>query len=157
MSRFALFACAALVLACAKQENAASSDSSALAVAAATPGGVSIADFAGMWSVKAMPENSDSTLVTYDLMASNDTTSWMMHLPDGQAIPLRIMAVAGDSVMADAGPYNSVLRKGVKVSTNAVLRLQGGMVKGTFVAHYTGAGVGADSVMRGRLEGTKKP
>jgi hypothetical protein len=118
------------------------------------PAGVSIADFAGTWSVRAMPEVGDSTLVTYDLMATADTTSWMMHLPNGEMAPVRIISVAGDSVVTQAGPYKSALRQGVTVTVDAVNRLQGGQLMGTFVAHYS---AGPDSVLRGRIVGTKKP
>jgi len=153
MSRFALLACAVVLVACAKAENMPASDSSA--ATAMAPVGVSVADFAGTWTVRALPETGDSALVTYELMATADTTSWMMHLPDGQALPVRILSVSGDSIMTEVGPYNSALRKGVKVTTNTTSRLQNGMMVGTFVAHYQTAG--ADSVLRGRLEGTKKP
>lgn len=153
MSRFALFACAALVVACAKKDNAAASDSSAAAAAPAAAT-ISVTDVAGMWTVRVMPETGDSTLMTYDLMATADTTSWMMHMPDGQTVPMRLIAVSGDSIVTQAGPYDSALRKGVKVTTDGVARLQDGKLVGTFVAHYNVKT--ADSVMRGRLEGTRR-
>jgi hypothetical protein len=156
MSRFAIFACAALVVACAKKDNTAASDSSAAAAAAApaTPT-ISVADVAGTWTVRVLPETGDSTLMTYELMATADTTSWMMHLPDGQTVPMRILSVSGDSIVTQAGPYNSVMRKGVKVIADGVARLQDGKLVGTYVAHYSVTT--ADSVRRGRLEGTRKP
>ena len=52
-----------------------------------------------------------------------------------------------------AGPYESVLRKGVQVKTTTVFRLQDGKLVGTTVAHYTTKG--ADSVRNLRAEGTR--
>ena len=68
---------------------------------------------------------------------------------------MRVVAVAGDSIVTEAGPFESVLRKGVKVSTNSVLRLQNGKLVGTTIAHY--ATSGADSVRNLRIEGTRAP
>ena len=153
MSRFALFACAVLVVACAKSENT-SADSSAAAAAAPPAATISVADVAGNWVMRAMPEIGDSTIMTYDLMATADTTSWMMHLPNGTTVPMRILSVSGDSIVIQAGPYESALRKGVKVTTDGVVRLQDGKLVGTFVAHYSVTT--ADSVLRGRIEGTRK-
>jgi len=66
----------------------------------------------------------------------------------------RIVDLAGDSIVADAGPYESALRKGVKVTTHSVFRLQDGKLVGTTVAHY--ATKGADSVLNLRSEGTRE-
>jgi len=38
--------------------------------------------------------------------------------------------------MTEAGPYPSVRRKGVTVSTNSVMRLQGGNLVGNTTAHF---------------------
>ena len=35
---------------------------------------------------------------------------------------MRVVAVAGDSIMTEAGPYPSALRKGDKVTTRSVMR-----------------------------------
>ena len=42
----------------------------------------------------------------------------------------------GDSIITDAGPYESVLRKGVQVNTRVVSRLRGDKLVGTTTAHY---------------------
>jgi hypothetical protein len=65
-----------------------------------------------------------------------------------------VVLVDGDSVVAEAGPFESVLRPGVMVTTRTVARLQGDMLTGTLVAHYVTEG--ADSVLVGRLHGTRK-
>jgi hypothetical protein len=56
--------------------------------------------------------------------------------------------------VADAGPYESVLRKRLKVTTHSVFRLQEGKLVGTTAAHYTTKG--ADSVRNLRSEGTRE-
>jgi hypothetical protein len=55
----------------------------------------------------------------------------------------------------DAGPYASVLRKGVQVTTHGVLRLQSGKLVGLTVAHYKTAK--PDSLRRIAMEGTRLP
>ena len=123
--------------------------------APAAPAPIALADVAGKWSVRSMSERGDSTLVSYELVAAGDTSGWSLNFPKRKPIPMRVVAVAGDSIVTEAGPFESVLRKGVKVSTNSVIRLQDGKLVGTTVAHY--ATSGADSVRNLRLEGTRAP
>jgi hypothetical protein len=58
-------------------------------------------------------------------------------------------------MVAEAGPYESVLRSGVAVVTRTVNRLEGGRLVGTFMARYATNIV--DSVLRGRTEGSRVP
>jgi hypothetical protein len=51
--------------------------------------------------------------------------------------------------------FPSQRRKGVKVQTEVVSRLQGGKIVGMTTARYKNAG--ADSVLQLRTEGTKAP
>jgi hypothetical protein len=120
------------------------------------PPSVSAADFAGTWTLRTMNEKGDSVLVTSELVATADTTPWMVHLPNRPPMPAKILTIGGDSVVAEAGPYESVLRKGVKVSTHSVYHLKDGKITGTVVAHYSGVKT-ADSVRTMPTEGTKKP
>jgi hypothetical protein len=153
MRLFALLASAALLAACAKSEQQPAADSGM--AAAMMPASISVADVAGTWDVKGLNEAGDSTLATYVLTATADTTSWMAKFPDRDAMPVKIMSVSGDSIVTSMGPYESVLRKGVMVTTNAVMRLQDGKLVGTFDAHYTTTG--PDSVLRGKVDATKQP
>ena len=123
--------------------------------APAAPAPIALADVAGKWSVRSMSEGGDSTLVTYELVASGDTSGWSLNFPKRKPVPMRVVAVAGDSVVAEAGPFESVLRKGIKVTTNSVMRLQDGKLVGTTVAHY--ATSGADTMRNMRIEGTRAP
>ena len=115
----------------------------------------SLADVAGRWAVRTMAQGSDSVLVSFEMIAGADTSGWAFHFPDREPVPVRVVAVAGDSIVTDAGPYTSVLRPGVQVSVHSVLRLQEGKLVGTSVARYSPAG--ADSLVTLRTEGTRVP
>ena len=142
--------------ACAKKDTQAATDSSAAAAAAAmAPKPVTLADFAGTWSMKSWNEARDSVLVESELMATADTNSWMLHLPNRPPITVKVVAMGGDSVVAEAGPYDSMLRKGVKVSTHTVYHLMDGKLVGTTTAHYSVKT--ADSVRTIPTEGVRKP
>ena len=121
--------------------------------APAAPAPIALADIAGKWSVRTMAETGDSVLVSYELVASSDTSGWSLNFPKRKPIPMRVVAVAGDSVVTEAGPFESALRKGIQVSVHSVTRLQDGKMVGTTVAHY--ATTGADSVRKLRFEGTR--
>lgn len=118
------------------------------------PAGVSLADMAGTWNVRGRMEGSDSTVVTYDLAIAPDG-SGSLTFPGREPIPVRLVAVDGDSVVTEAGPFESALRKGVQVSTHVVSRMQDGKLVGTTVARYQTTG--PDSVARLTFEGTRAP
>ena len=102
-----------------------------------------------------MNETGDSTLVTYVFTATGDTTGWTITFPGRKAIPVHVVAVSGDSITIQAGPYPSMLRKGVQVRTSGPVRLQDGKLVGTMKAQYSVKT--ADSVRMVRTEGTKAP
>jgi hypothetical protein len=157
MRRLALLCGAAVALvACARTDTASTDSSAAAAAAAMMPAPISLADVAGKWSVRVTPEMGDSTLLTYELTATADMNGWTVKLPDRpDPIPARVTAVAGDSITVEAGPYPSMLRPGVTVSTYSVSRLTGGRFVGTTTARYSVTT--ADSVLRLRTEGTRIP
>jgi hypothetical protein len=163
MHRLTSLCCAAAFVAvgCGKSDNSqATTDTSAGAVAATTaapaPAALNLADVAGKWNVRAVPESgSDTTPTNYVLTATSDTTGWTITFPNRpQPVPVHVM-VAGDSVVTMSGPYESVRRKGVQVTTESVARLQNGKLIGMTVAHYKTTK--ADSVLHLRTEGTKAP
>jgi hypothetical protein len=148
--------CAVALVGCNKPKEEPAMESTAAAPEApAAPAPIALADIAGKWSVRSMTESGDSTLVTYELVASGDTSGWSLNFPKRKPVPMRVVAVAGDSVVTEAGPFESVLRKGIKVTTNSVMRLQDGKLVGTTIAHY--ATSGADTVRNLRIEGTRAP
>lgn len=154
MRRFVSLLCAVAVVGCARTEDAA--DTSAAATATpAQPAPISLSDVAGTWAVRGMNQAGDSTLVTYELKATADTTGWTITFPNRPPVPVRVVSVAGDSIVIDAGPYESALRRGVRVTTHGSFRLQDGKIVGTTRARYDTKG--ADSVLIVRSEGTRKP
>jgi hypothetical protein len=152
-----VYCCAALVLAgCARADDQATADTAPGAVAATTaPATISLADIAGRWTVRAVPETGDTTAVVSQLNATADTTGWTMTLANRPPIPTRVVLVSGDSIVTENGPYESVLRKGVQVRTRSVMRLRDGKLVGNTVARYTTTG--PDSVLRLRTEATRTP
>jgi hypothetical protein len=122
--------------------------------ATATSATISLADVAGKWKIRATDE-ADGTVIESELTATADTSGWTVTFPNRKPIPVRIIAVAGDSIVTEVGPYESVRRKGVQVTTRTVRRLQDSKLVGTSVARF--ATRGPDSVARYRLEGTRIP
>jgi len=164
MRRIGICCCAAILLGCGKKSDdsgmprseAPASDTGAAASAPApaapqAPAPISMADLQGKWKMRTMAEGSDSALVEYEVDIG--PSGLTVHLP--KRPPIKGTAVvAGDSMVSDAGPYESVLRKGVKVTTHSVFRLENGKLVGTLVGHY--ATKGPDSVKTLHTEGTKE-
>lgn len=159
-----LILCSAVIVVggCAKKENA-SSDSAAMSGAAASQASsapprataFSMADAAGKWQVRAVPETGkDTTPTNYVMTATSDTTGWMITFPSGLKVPLKVMP-SGDSVLITTGTFASQRRKGVKVRTEGSFRVQNGKLVGVTTAYYAGATT--DTVLRLRTEGTKLP
>ncbi len=147
--------CAAVLAGCAKKDNAAvdtaaAMDTSAAASTAPTP--VNLADVAGKWDMRSVPTTGDTTPTTFVLTATANTSGWSIKFPGRASIPVSV-SVSGDSIMIDAGPYPSVRRKGVQVTTNTVTRLQGGSLVGSSTAHYKVKS--ADSVLTLNSTGTR--
>lgn len=132
-------------------------DSAAGSMAAtpAAPAPISLGAVAGRWDMRAVPESGDTTATTYVMTATADSTGWMMAFPDRAPVKLRLVSVAGDSIVAEAGPYASVRRRGVQVTTHSVMRMQGDRLVGHTTAHYKTTG--PDSVLQLRTEGTRRP
>jgi len=118
------------------------------------PAPMNLADVAGDWTVKVMPETGDSVLLTYTMHATAADTGWTITFPGRKAMPVQAMAMA-DSLMVSAGPYQSALRKGQMVSTQGSMHMTGGKLMGMTTAHYKTTK--PDSVVRLRMEGTKNP
>ncbi len=114
----------------------------------------SLADFAGTWSVRSALRDDPSKSVTYDLTATADTSGWSITFPNRDPIPLRIVAVEGDSVVSEAGPFTSEMRKGLQAHSRVVTRLQGDKVVGTVNVSYEASGPDSAAVLD--LEGTRK-
>lgn len=122
--------------------------------AAPEPLEFSLADVAGTWVMDAESETGQA-VPQYEMVVTTDPSGWEMRFPDREPIPVRVVEVAGDSIVTDAGPYESVLRPGVQVTTRGVYRLEGDRLIGTVVARYQTTE--ADSVIIVYGEGTRKP
>jgi hypothetical protein len=147
----------ALLVSCARTEQDTATDTArGTAAPAATPT-ISLADVAGRWEVVSTPQSGTDTSVTrYTLTATADPTGWTITFPNRpQPIPVRVIAVQGDSIITEAGPFESVRRKGVQVTTRGVLRIEGGRLVGSTRARY--ASTGADTVLVLRTDGTRAP
>jgi hypothetical protein len=158
-TRIAICCCSAAVLAaCAKKQDAAATDTSSTmsSTTASTtttePAPINLADVAGKWDMRSVPATGDTTPTTYVLTATATTSGWTIKFPGRAAIDARV-AVAGDSVIVQAGPYPSVRRKGVTVNTNGSFHLQGGNLVGSNTAHYKVKT--ADSVLVLNTTGTR--
>lgn len=150
MTRFTFCCCVLGLAACAKPDQKPATDSMGAGAGAST---ISLASVAGTWTMRTTNEQGDSTLVTYQLVATEDPAGWNFNFPGRGPVPIRIIAVEGDSVVLESGPYESVLRKGVQVSTHSILRLQNGNLVGATVARYQTSS--SDSVLYLRSEGTR--
>ena len=157
-------AVAVILVGCAKTDQSADSATVAVPEAgttASTSGGtmgaapIVLSEVAGNWNLRATPTSgADTTATEYVLTATNTTEGWKLRYTNGQVVPVQVTA-SGDSLITVAGPFKSVRRKGVDVTTNGVFRRDGDRLVGTTVAHYKTTG--ADSVLTLRVEGTRAP
>jgi hypothetical protein len=150
---FAVCLCVVVLAGCARRDDAAVDTTGDTAAVTTAPAPINLADVAGRWNVRAVPAmGSDTTPTNSVITATSNTSGWTLTLPGRAPIPLRV-TVDGDSIMTEAGPYQSVRRKGVQVRTNAVMRLQGGTLVGTTTARYNVKT--ADSVLTLTTTGTR--
>lgn len=158
MRPLTFFCCAAVLAGCAKSgDRAEGTARDTVAEAPATPAAsatISLADVAGKWKIRSTDEAGGNPLEV-ELVATANTSGWNLTGPNRKPIPVRVIAVAGDSIVTEAGPYESFLRKGVQVRTRTVNRLQGEKLVGTIELRY--ATRGRDSVALRRAEGTRVP
>ena len=160
MRSLAIVSIAALLTACVKSETSTPADTGSAAMApapapaapAAAP--VSLKAVAGKYKVTSKGQNGDTTVITYELNATGDTTGWTVTYPNRPAIPMRVISVSGDSIVTETGPFTSVRRAGVPVTTRTTYRWENGQLVGTTVAHYKVSG--PDTVRVFILEGVKK-
>ena len=139
------------LMACARAETP---QADTAAAAPPPPPALSFAQVAGTWTVVSRAETSDSVMATAELVATADGSDWTQTLPNRPPTPMRVR-IDGDSIMTEAGPFQSILRPKLQVITTGVMRLVDGKLVGITTAHYQGA-AGADSVVRLRSEGTRK-
>jgi hypothetical protein len=158
MRAFILLGCTAILAGCTKAEDrsvgAATTTDTAAAPAAATgeAATVSLRDIEGTWKIRSTDERGGNPVET-ELHATADTSKWTMVGPNKKSVPVRLVAIAGDSFVTEAGPYESFILKGVQVRTHTVNRLQGDKLVGTTEVTYKIGG--RDSVAQRQTEGTR--
>lgn len=160
MRPLAFLCCAAVLAGCTKPQDRAVEEGTARDTVAAAPetpaasATISLTDVAGKWKIRSTDEAGGNVIET-ELLATANPSGWTLTGPNRKPIPVRVIAVGGDSIVTEAGPYESFLRKGVQVRTRAVNRLQDGKLVGTIEARF--AMKGRDSVAYRRSEGTRAP
>jgi hypothetical protein len=152
MRYLTLVSCAVVLVGCQKAQTNSVDSVAATPAVTPPPKPLALTDVAGKWTVTEKSATGDSVLTQYVLTAMPRTTGWTIKFPSRKAIPARV-SVAGDSVVIDAGPYESVLKKGVRASMHSVERLSDGKLVGTSVAHFRTKH--ADSLRTIRSEGTR--
>jgi hypothetical protein len=152
MRRTALLAVVVLA-ACSKADTAATADTGA--VAAVEPAAASsLASMAGMWNVNVMPADRDTVLTSY-VLNTTDSANWTFTFTGRtDAIPMRVTGTSGDTILTEAGPFDSGVRSGQKVSVKNKSWLQDAKLMMLVDANY--AGTPADSIVRLRAEGTRQ-
>ena len=115
--------------------------------------GLKPADVAGTWSFESSVKNTagQDTVVTSEVTVSADAKTWVTHLAGRDPIPTRIVAMAGDSVVTESGPFASVARPGQKVRTVEVFHFKGNDAWGTIEARYSNR-----DVVKGTMKGKRK-
>jgi hypothetical protein len=116
-----------------------------------SPATVKLSDVAGAWDYRATiaPTNVVSTST---LTAAADGKSWSIRGDSGPLIPVRVVSVAGDSIVAEAGPYASTYKPGQTVEVNhIVLHYHSGAMTGYFEAHYN-----SGDVVRGTVNASRR-
>jgi len=108
----------------------------AAAQAPAAP--IKLADVAGVWDAKSMVGPTDSVGVKTVLTATATDSGWTMTLTGREPVAVRVVAMGGDSIVTEAGPYPSILRAGLTVtSLRMVSHYSGDEMTGMFWAEYS--------------------
>jgi hypothetical protein len=89
----------------------------------------------GDWVGTAMRPGSDTLITNLTISFSADQKIWVT-FPNGDPIPGRVVAMAGDSIVTEIGPYSSITRPGRTVTTRLVSHVGNhklwGTIRGTF-------------------------
>lgn len=157
MRSFTVLCCVAVLAGCTKAEDRSvgagtTSDTMAAPAGETADASISLRDLAGTWKISSMDEGGGNPVET-QLRATADTSGWTLIGPDRKTYPVRVLAVQGDSVVAEVGPRPSFVRKGAQVTTRTVYRLQGDKLVGRIESHFKIGG--RDSVGQRISEGTR--
>ena len=127
----------AVLTACGGSKEAAVDSTAAMAPeptsAAAAPAAASIADFAGSWQLTSNVQGAAKPVSS--VLASDASNSWTLSLEGRPAMPVQV-SMSGDSLIAQTAEYESVLRKGVMVTTRTAAVMNGETMAGNMEATY---------------------
>lgn len=143
--------CTVLAVACAKTDQPADTTAAAPATPPAPPA-ITASDLTGTWDMKTMPVDRDTVLTTGTMTSTGAADGWTMTLGNSKTpIPVRIVSIAGDSVISETGQFNSAVRRGQKVSIHSIQHLRDGRLTGVVHAKY-----GNGDTATFRVEATKR-
>jgi len=93
--------------------------------------------FSGTWNGQSTLGANDSVLIIFVLTIASDAKTAIMKVANQNLIPIRILAVGGDSMVTEAGPYRSIVRpwEGVK-TLRTVAHIKGDTIRGTTEVLY---------------------
>jgi hypothetical protein len=137
--RFSIIACASYALATIQNP------------ALAQGGGIKSSDVAGSWEGRSMSGPKDSVFLTWVLTATADGKGWTLKRGNRDPVPVRIIAIGGDSIVWESGPQPSFLRPGQTVTTRTLAHFKGDDMTGTWEGRYASGGVA-----RGKSAATRK-
>ena len=157
MRSLTLLTCAIVLAGCTKAEDrsvgaATTGDTAAAAATTAEATPIVLKELAGTWKVRTTDAQGGTPIETH-IRATADSSDWTMVGPDNRPVPVRVVAVGGDTIVTEAGPFPSYVVKGAQVTTRTVYRLQGDKLVGTTEARYKIGG--RDSVALRPAEGTR--
>jgi len=119
--------------------------------ALAQGGGIKFSDVAGTWEGRSMSGPKDSVFVTWVLTATADGKGWTLKRANRDPVPVRIVAIGGDSIVWESGPQPSFLRPGQTVTTRTFAHFKGDKMTGTWAGRYASGGIA-----RGKSDATRK-
>jgi hypothetical protein len=105
----------------------------------------------GVWEGRSTVAPRDSVIATYTLTLTAEASGIRMKLPNRDPQTPRIIAAGADSVVTETGPYASVARPGLQVTTRTISHFRGDSLFGSFEARYSDG-----SVTRGKTGGTRR-
>jgi len=122
--------------------------------AAAAPAAASAKPtMAGAWAMESTVKTAagKDTVVRSLVTATADANGWVTHLAGRAPIATRVVAMGGDSVVTEAGPFQSVTRPGQTVTTHETLHFKDNAVWGAIEARFSNG-----EVVKGTVKGTRK-
>ena len=153
MTRLTVALCVMLCAACAPADDASLPEWPPATDPTPSAPALEASALSGTWDFEVVREDGD-TIPGFRLTATPDPANWSMQFEGRDPLPVRV-SMAGDSVVQEFGPYESVLRPEVMVTATVVSRLVEDRLEGTLVARYVNAG--PDSIMRATAVGRRTP